>query len=240
MRGEQADFDGYGLTLRWDGQNQIIQLLEIAHGERAVMKKPAVEAEASGTPAATAPSAPPTPATASASEAPVPAVLQPADVAATTTASSQPAPSSQEVQEKIIVYRATLKDNLRIEQAGQTLATGDLLTIDFLASSGGSGDADDSPAIKPSVPTTTAAPVEPAPAATSVTPVAPTTDPTTASTAPTTQSQAAPITLYWTGPLRIVPNPGPTLAPLTKGQAVAELSGQAVAIQFAGSNVTAG
>jgi lipopolysaccharide export system protein LptA len=245
VRGQQADFDGYGLTLRWDGQNQIIQLLEIAHGERAVMKKaPALKEtpKAASQPVAAAPVGPTTPTDNPTPTADVTSVspATPASIGPATATAASSAPASQKSVPKITTYRATLQDNLRIVQNDQTLATGDLLTIDFLSESGGSA----SEKLSPATTATAAQPSGPSPA--SAPAGAPQAAPSSVSSstetaaAPATGPQTSPITLYWTGPLRIVPLTTPPLAPLARGQAVAELSGRAVAIQYAGANVVAG
>lgn len=41
VRGQEYDFDGSGLVIRWDEVDRRLQLLEIAHGERLVVKNPA-------------------------------------------------------------------------------------------------------------------------------------------------------------------------------------------------------
>ncbi|MBC7784901.1 MAG: hypothetical protein H7144_13770, partial [Burkholderiales bacterium] len=40
VRGREYDFDGQGLVMRWNQRDQRLELLEIAHGERLVVKNP--------------------------------------------------------------------------------------------------------------------------------------------------------------------------------------------------------
>ena len=39
MRGKY-EFDGRGLTIRWNDRDRRLELLEIAHGERLIVKEP--------------------------------------------------------------------------------------------------------------------------------------------------------------------------------------------------------
>lgn len=250
VRGDDVDFDGYGLTMRWDDQGGIIQSLEVAHGERIVIKK---------APKSLAMDDRHDPVTAT----PAPLLYRPLELAAadpldpSTIAAATSKPTT--AAKRLIPYRAKLLKDVRIVQGDQTLGTGDTLTIDFLNEANGEKKKDHvatPAATQPvatvtSIPTTTA-PAElpaPTPVPTSLPVVATSPVPTTTTTAPASAPVAAaaaqedqPITVYWTGPLRMVPleKTDKPLGELSAGNAIAELSGEKVSLQQAGATVAAG
>jgi hypothetical protein len=222
VRGDEVDFDGYGLTLRWDDKHGIVQLLEIAHGERVVIKK-AMDAMKPQPNAALPSQARPTVDRTLQVAMNRPIELASADPAATALPAAAPAKTKRQT-----LYRAKLLDDVTITQGDQPLGTGDTLTIDFLTESTVRADNASTGAAPAPPPTATTAPVPPPATA-------------TATTAPATQPAASePVIVRWTGPLRMVPLTEPPLSPLKAGEAVAELSGKAVALQQAGATVHAG
>ncbi|HEV7301760.1 MAG TPA: hypothetical protein VGN72_20655 [Tepidisphaeraceae bacterium] len=240
VRGDDMDFDGYGLTLRWDDRNGVIQLLEIAHGERAVIKKTPDGLTAS----AAVERADLTVAQQRwrADDSLHRAVHRPAELASTDAAATAEAiPTAGKAEKRLTLYRAKLHDAVRIMQADQTLGSGDLLTIDFLTQS--TVRSSEAEAADTTVAPATSQPAAEAEAATA----GPAGPPAPAATAPAGQpatadaaAQGEPIIVYWTGPLRMTPLTEPPLAALSPGDAVAELSGSNVTLQQAGATVKAG
>ncbi len=133
---------------------------------------------------------------------------------------------------KLVLYRVRLLEGVRIVQGDQILGTGDTLTIDFLTESGSGGKSKTQKAVTAA---TLPAPVAPTTVAAPTVIAAPT-------TATTTAPPAEPITVFWTGPLLMVPlgDGEAPLGELTAGNAIAELSGQTVTLQQAGATVRAG
>jgi hypothetical protein len=192
------------LVIRWNELRGRLELLEIAHGEKLILKNPGKMISPIARANMPADSVGRT----------LPAMryaLAAADNAAIADAlpaSPQTRPASRPAQP---VYRAIFHDSVRITQNEKPLATGDRLEIDFLPKQGETA----SPATTQASPTT----VTPASAPTTV-----------ATTSPASMNQA-PITVYWTGPLRVEPLPEQTSPAPPPGQAIVRLFGSPVHLQ---------
>ena len=202
--GVDYEFSGRGLVIRWNELRGRLELLEIAHGEKLILKNPGKMISPIARANMPADSVGRT----------LPAMryaLAAADNAAIADAlpaSPQTRPASRPAQP---VYRAIFHDSVRITQNEKPLATGDRLEIDFLPKQGETA----SPATTQASPTT----VTPASAPTTV-----------ATTSPASMNQA-PITVYWTGPLRVEPLPEQTSPAPPPGQAIVRLFGSPVHLQ---------
>ena len=222
VRGDDYEMDGTGLTLRWNGPARRLHLLEIAHGHRLTLLHPNATRTNNGvTPTLTAAAPPPQRPVELVSTDPTAAKLAPPPPASTHPA-APPAPP----------YRAVFNDAVVVKQAGQTLATGDVLTLDFLQ--GKSTDRPPPPATRPTPPPTAAPTTAPTPSATLATtaPIAkvPTTKP---------DPRSEPVTIYWTGKLRVTPLESPPMMPLTAGHAVVRLAGRPATLTSDDATVTA-
>lgn len=121
VRGEEYDFDGYGLVLRWNEMDGRLQALDIARGERLVVKNP--EALKLGDIAAT-------PADAEGGEAAAAAAAR-APVVVRWSGPVRIAPVSVNRTLLRETYRMRLGDQVRITQADQPLADADQLEVSF-------------------------------------------------------------------------------------------------------------
>src|SRR5262249_46317709 len=127
VRGVDYDFDGRGLTIRWNERDQHLQLLEVAHGEKLVVKNPSKMSMP------LMPQAPATKPSARVDDVDGPIMLAAADKDAAINAippkkKSATKPTSKPTriqlpgkpkivpQDKHILYRATFFDNVRIVQ----------------------------------------------------------------------------------------------------------------------------
>ncbi len=127
VRGEDFDFDGRGLTIRWNETDRRLQLLEIAHGESLTIKSPqllggldqAGRAEEESAPATKNQRRP----------APKPNEQRPSPPAKPGEARQPP------------VYRAAFDEAVRVTQAEAQIATADRMLVDFVTTGTmGSGD----------------------------------------------------------------------------------------------------
>ena len=212
----QYDFDGRGLTLRWNDRDGRLQLLEVAHGEQLTIVHPSGSNSARRAPA----SATPSPATAPAPQdsphpAPVPPVQSPAPTATS--------PSTQRAPDPRPLYLATFQEAIRITQGNQTLITADTMRLHFRQS-----DQQKKPATTPSSPAPASASAL-APAAViavaSADPTLPAAPYKAAAPEPSAATQPAeqpPIIVKWTGKLRIVPEDA-SPRPLAAGESILEL-----------------
>lgn len=231
MRGRDVDFDGRGLTIRWDQQGRRLNLLEIAHGERVTIKNmPQVrERDTPEQPRKIPVETAPTPQSVSAS--PPPAVVGTLSVPSTT-----PAPATTEA---MTLYRATMTDNIVVTQVGQTLLTASEMQVDFLArqldmEAEESAQATPPP---PKPPTSPAGSASIGGADASPASDAPVGSSSELSTPGTIQE---PITVTWTGKLRILPHRGDPIVPLRAGGMAVKVVGAPLTFNYEGSNVTAG
>ena len=261
LRGDDYDMDGTGLTLRWDGRHRL-HLLEIAHGHRLTVRHP--NALHVGTPpppkgTTTVPAA--TPLTGVADH---PVELAAAVAPATVAAAVPAKPAAPLPTPPAPPYRAVFNDDVVVKQLDQTLATGDVLTLDFLQGKPAttkSATTTTTPAEAPGAPRVSEGPKEPrtegtpevsGPRQTPLTPGVPsvrgspvpgsrtasTPPPSTASTRPKPGSE--PITIYWTGKLRVTPlEASPPMMPLAAGQAAVRLAGRPATLAYNGGTAAA-
>ena len=221
VRGDDYEMDGQGLTLRWNGRDRHLHLLEIAHGHRLTILHPD-RATAAG-----------------------PAPVASAAVASVAVASADPAavvlavPAAKGGGAKVplatlpvvppIPYRATFQEAVRVVQAGQTLATGDALALEFLQGRSAAAATTTRPATGP-----VAAGGGPGLRSTSDAGLAtaPTTAPVVAATRP---ARAEPVTIYWHGKLRVTPlEQQSPMMPLAGGQAAVRLVGGRATLAYNG------
>ena len=127
------------------------------------------------------------------------------------------------------VYRATFLDNVHVTQADQTLATADLMNVDFYTNSGHATTEPSTQsatqsvsAAEPAAPEETATPV-PAPAPAHKPKRSASNDANRPTTAPSTQPDI-PVIVRWTGKLIITP-PDADVPPLAAGDSVLQFIG---------------
>src|SRR5207248_9098630 len=140
LRGEDYDFDGRGLLIRWNERDRRLQLLEVAHGDRLIIKhpntfmkkeEPAVALDgplpvilAARTRAATAEpinAAPPVPAPAPVTAGPTTRRYRPSLPKPKITPNTDPP-----------LYRAIFHDSVKIVQGEDLLVTANKMSVDFL------------------------------------------------------------------------------------------------------------
>jgi hypothetical protein len=269
MRGDDYEFDGNGLTLWWNGANRRLQRLEVRHGKRLEIKNPS-KLSLPGM----APAEPQTKTASAQIQAGTPQAgspqagspqagwrLQPPPVAAEATtplsrtrAPAHPAKVSLVMDKKPAPvqpptpYRAVFNDNVQIKDTVRTLATADVMVVDFLQQSAKPTDQTaPSPAPKTTPPPTTTpvlgnaeapggavpgnTPANPSPSATS--------QPSKQSKSSSTQPVNGPVTITWTGVLLVTPLETEPLMPLAPGQSVVRLVGTPVHLTPEGSEVLA-
>jgi hypothetical protein len=249
MRGDDYEFDGNGLTLWWNGVNRRLQRLEIRHGKRLEIKNPSRLSLPGMTPAE------PQAKVASARNdtashepgrrlqpPPVPAEANiPVSGARSRHVSLVAEKKTAPVAQPITPYRAVFNDHVEIRDTVRTLATADVMIVDFLQQST-KPDQQQSPASKLTPPTTNSAartvstPVSTPPASPQP-PAAPST--AKQSKPPSTQPVNGPVTVTWTGTLLVTPLDTEPLMPLAPGQSVVRLIGKPVHLTPEGSEVLA-
>ncbi len=234
VRGEQYEFDGTGMTLKWDPARRL-QLLRIDHGQRLEIIDPSKLSLPGMTPAEPVKKEPSvsTGAPASVDQR---AVVLAADVRPVSPVPAKPA-------EPPIPYLAVFHDHVQIKDAVRTLATAELMNVNFLQGSGQNkpagpvqGTADRTSNIEQ--PTSNSEVQKANPAAPAIGPA------TMAATSAATRSSVTkpvngPVTIYWTGPLVVTPLKGPPLMPLAAGQSIVQLIGAPVMLTPQGSIVKA-
>ena len=199
IRGEEYDFDGRGLTGRWNEKDQSLQLLEIAHGETLTVKNPKTLGISTTQPTEKKESA--------ASAGKPRAATRSSPTAAPEKKAHDPiASATQPDASDASPYRATFVENIRIEQGGQLLAECDQMNLDFLMDA--RSDAGDQPSSAGNNQSSRKPASKPAPAA----PVA--------TTAPAEQ----PIRIQWAGKLTIQPAPDSVNPPKGK-ETIVEMIG---------------
>jgi hypothetical protein len=265
LRGTDYDFDGRGLVLLWNERDRKLQLLEIAHGERLTIKnlkllnKPEVANTQSRR-------LNPPLAEMLASIDPGAVVLVQNTVKKPTLAQRQraathphPATQTQPATRPRItrdlsptVYRATFYDAVKIFEAETQVATADVMNVDFLQ---GQSKSATQPSTGPATQSTTRASrrssasrpgqqanVQNGPAS------APASAPSTQQAGATTQTATTqnapkaqgPITIKWTGKLRVVPREGAAAPALTPNKALVQLVGNPVTLDRDESRITCG
>lgn len=133
VRGQDYDFDGYGLVVRWNELDGRLQTLEVARGEKLVVKNPkALKLAGEGSPSA----------------------AEPILVRWTGPLRVVPAKISRTLTRQ--VFRMNLSDKVRVTQADAPLADADVLEVSFTldrdaeqagGGGGGNGNAGDQPPI---------------------------------------------------------------------------------------------
>jgi hypothetical protein len=247
VRGRDYDFSGRGLVIRWNQLDRKLQLLEVAHGESLTVKNLEALSNTKLTPA-TAPAPMAGQPAARSAMNDMSAMLASADERAIVlTAADAPAPAGSGAAAKKprkprpappppppvvpatrpkltrdlspVVYRATFDSNVQIFETEKPVATAERLEIDFLqppqedpATKPATGDG--SATTRPSKRDRRRADAASAPTS------APTTGP----------GVQGPITVKWTGKLRVVPLEGGHDAALVPGKALVRLTGAPVVI----------
>lgn len=238
MTGRDYDFEGEGLTIRWNERDRRLEMLRVHKGHRLVVKNPDAlnrgvlrqrrEERALR---------------------PLPLMLAATDPAAVADAiSTRPAHQDQP-------YRATFSRNLRIMRGDAELIRGDEMFIDFQLSNRREGPADAmQEAPTEQVPTEQTADASSAPRQPGTTRPTPATAPAIrqaatgtvaaapqeapeAETVTPSSTQPVPLTIYWDGELLVQPLPehAPTPAPDT---ASVHMTGSPLRITEKGSEIT--
>lgn len=239
LRGEDYDFDGRGLTIRWNERDRRLQLLEIAHGERLVIKHPSNVMKRQETVAD---------AMFEGSGMPLPVMLAArnreaaaeAIKAVTPEASSPRRPGRGPIPKPKIkpnldppLYRATFHDNVKVVQGDELSVVGNRMSVDFLMND---EEGEEGAATRPSTtqPTTrTARKGGRRPATTQA----------VAGTNPSTTTRSvdeAPVIITWTGKLTVEPLAVGTETPLKSGDAVVRIEGTPVTATQEGSTILCG
>jgi hypothetical protein len=219
------DFDGRGLRISWNERDHRLYRLDVAHGERLVIKNPRTITQPKG-----GARQEPRVAEAAAVSADDRAILAadkqapddsggrpPRDRVARAAAATTPARGKLMPNTDPPIYRATFSQAVRVVQNDVTVATCDRMLVDFWMksdeqSSGGGA------ATQPATPTSTTRAIASTHPAT-----APTTGAAVAA-GPSTAPSESPVYVYWTGPLMVVPQPGASVA---TGESVVSLEGDA-------------
>jgi hypothetical protein len=266
------DFDGKGLKMQWNERDHRLTSLDIAHGERLVIKNPK---NMSTEPATDAPK----PQIASSRPVTQPiAVTQPVETASDVTEDvaepekafpstmpttgrattryavgrrgrrrvyEPPPPTIPKLTPNLEppIYRAEFHNAVRIVQNGETMATADLMLVDFWMQDNNDASANASNAqstghrvhpygtTNPDQPTTGPAVIAPEPA-----PLPPPAPTTVATSQPATKPSEAPVYVYWTGPLHVAPH---SEAPVAVHKEIVTLIGEPVVAQQKNSQMKA-
>ncbi len=197
VRGRDYDFDGRGLLIRMNQRDRELQLLEVAHGGRMVIKNLAAFSSLQRGPAAPGASSTRSPA--------------PIDVSGIALVSADPAAERAALDAAPVAsprqparYYARLNDAVKVVQMPTTTVTGDVLELVF-ATSPSQGDGRPSPSEAPASPSDL--PQQGSPGATGAEAKPQNADAANGNTAGAEPSAPAdePVVVTWTGPLRLVP-----------------------------------
>jgi hypothetical protein len=235
--GDDYEMYGTGLTLRLAaGQtpnDRQLHLLEVAHGNRLTILHPAAMGTRHDAPVAVQSAAP---------VASVPIVsADPATAGLAVPAKGVPAPQA---------YRAVFNDHVRITEGAldvpghpdRTIGIGDVLTVDFAQKRSAPDDKAHAATTKPATPPAHA-PADPGPTTVPTTVAAtPASRPVTVTTTTTRPAGPGqePITVYWSGKLRVTPwDPGSTMMPLDAGDAAVRLAGRPAVLTYNGATAEA-
>jgi len=233
IRGDQYEFDGKGMFLVWNGVSRRLERLEIMHGHRLEIKDlsklslPGMSAPEPAKPSVTV------------QIAPVPDQLASTDRSSVTLAMATPQAAPATTQPPT-PYRAVFKDQVVIDDAGRTMATADVMTVDFLQGAASSQSAASPQAATPPTPPASAPTVasNPPPSPLGNTAATPASD-KPAANQPATKPTNGPVTIFWTGPLVVTPLHGEPMMPLATGQSVVKLTGVPVKLTPEGSHTEA-
>ncbi|HEY8668090.1 MAG TPA: hypothetical protein VIL86_15690, partial [Tepidisphaeraceae bacterium] len=225
VRGADYDFDGQGLTIRWNDRDHRLELLEIAHGKQLNIKHLGALTKNEGAPASQASTSRPerevgdqTIAARAETAAPPPELHKKKGAA------SRPKPVHDTDP---FVYRATFYDDVRILQTDLAtqreaeLARGDVMHVDFLPKE----------EKKPPHPTSAPAPSTRELLAATTLPVATSQPAAAPATMPSDQKSLAsqgPVRVLWTGKMQVIPVP--IEHPLLPGEAAITIEGDHVLV----------
>jgi hypothetical protein len=234
------DFDGRGLTIGWNDRDRRLELLEIAHGERLIVKDPgALGMKKSGkadreagqkqqsADRRTGTAVPLQP-----QDADAPVQLASADPGA--GAGAAPAVTTTKPQHDSTLYEVWFYDNVQVLQNEKTLATGNTITVFYSMR-----DTPEKPSTRKSE---NAKPVKPAQGEVAKTqaaseranqpsaPAASAAAATQPKTATTQRSDEGPVTIYWTGKLRMIPTQNGAPVALQPGQSAVQMMGTPVVL----------
>lgn len=246
------DFDGRGLTIRWNDRDRRLELLEIAHGERLIVKDPGAlgmkktgkddagkgkKSAGAKQQNADAGSSTLTPPPASTVEAPVHlASAGPAAAAgAAATATTKPDHAST-------IYEVWFYDNVQVLQDEKTLATGNTITAFYAmrdtpekptTRKTANGDSAKTSATRSETSSQgevakTQAATEPSGQANTSESSGATTQPDGAATTTQPSADQGPVTIYWTGKLRIIPTVEGPPVPLKPAESAVRMMGTPV------------
>ncbi len=259
IRGDDYDFDGKGLEIRWNERDHRLEFLKVYHGDRLVIKNQKFFDELQS-PAAPAPAnRPPGSIVEGVLDAPLPALLAAADPKSAAGPIQKdprrirPATSRPTTQSNEPVYRATFYDDVIVTQGPEMVAKAQRMQVDFRRGQDHSTtkpatqrtwrnanpttNQAAAPATQPA--TALAPPTIAADAATPPTTL-PSTGPTTLAAAPTTKP-TEPVIVTWTGPLTVAPLEDETASLIAVGQAVVKLTSTSlvpVSVEQKGSKIT--
>ncbi|HEY7087199.1 MAG TPA: hypothetical protein VH518_03860 [Tepidisphaeraceae bacterium] len=245
VRGDEYDFDGRGLTIRWNDRDRRLESLEVAHGESFVVKNlnERLNGEPEPRPSTPAPAAPPRPAgpkkPSRAAAVPVEGDAD-SDTSADATATPGEGPTTRQAKPQPI-YRATFEGGggmVRVTQGPEQIACAEVMYID-LHLQDESDQALSSDSSTSAGPTT--APTSNASAQVKKTAAASSTrKPPLASTRKANSND--PAIVRWTGKLTLAPveQPTPLTAKLQPGQYNIEMvsrSAEPVQLNYNGSEI---
>lgn len=222
VRGDDYEFDGWGLSLQFNELEQRLEYLQVAKGRRLLIKNPdqfmgtKTEEAAPAVGRATLP-LPGIVLAAADNTAVGEAVRSESRRPRRGMAATQPGQRSQTDE---TVYRATFKQEVLILQGGQKLATAEELQVDFLYEP---GESEEPAATQPGQPATR-------PARRVRTAGEPTSRPArrrAAATMPATSPVGQELEVRWSGPLTIVPILGDRPQRIEAGESIVKLIGSA-------------
>ncbi|HMB96427.1 MAG TPA: hypothetical protein VKK61_10340 [Tepidisphaeraceae bacterium] len=193
VRGDDYDFDGRGLVIRWDDRDRRLQSLEVAHGDTLVVKSQQAMGGVTTVSQTTQTNPTPTPRPAPAAKSASPKSATPARSkknVSTVTATTKP--TTQKADQP--VYRATFNGGVHVTQGDQPLAVADTMVIDFKSEDQNAPEGEATSSPQPEIPAKKNAPAAPK---------RPVAKPVAAPAAPTTQQ--TPIIVHWPGKLVVVP-----------------------------------
>ncbi len=259
VRGNDYDFDGRGLVIAWNERDRKLQLLEIEHGERLTIKN----LKALNNPQLTGLQSNPCP-----GDRPLDGMLASRDQsdvmliaeirkrhltrAQMRRAATRRAAAEAQVEAERAaaahhatptIYRATFNGDVHILESDKRIGTADLMNVDVLQGS----PPGTQPTSKTAAATTHSADLSASKPATRHTPAhhehSPTTEPTTSAASklpkPTSRPLQGPITVRWTGKLRVVPlDQTPLQQNIKPNKAIVQLIGNPVVLDRDGSHIT--
>ncbi|HMO27341.1 MAG TPA: hypothetical protein PKB10_13840, partial [Tepidisphaeraceae bacterium] len=206
VRGEDVEFDGYGLVLRWNGLDGRLDSLEIIHGERLTIRNPSRVLPESDS---------------AASRRVVPAMYAQAD--GHVAPAPQPAPDDN----PRVAYRAAFEQDVVVLEGDAQVATATQLLVDLLSEA----------RVEP------AAAAEPDPTGDVIAPPSDRRRDRTTPVEPETAPQDAaplPVTVRWTGKLRVAPLAADQPAPPTADDYIVQLVGSPVSLARDGAEAVCG